>query len=238
LGEVEGRRLSGETVFLGNGCNAAEIPPPPVKDGKFIALIERSTCPFDQKVGNAATAGYAGVIVFADTDAPEQLVPMDGSPDKGPIPALFVSRPTGLAILGLSPTSPLPPIGTKGQQVTAKVAFDGWGYGRILDVSDPSNIVEVGQYASPETLLDPPPPGDHSIHNVVVKDRKAYLSWYADGIRVVDISDPRKPREIAAFVDKERGSNFWGVYLYEHPDGNTYILGSDRTTGLWIFQLV
>ena len=34
----------------------------------------------------------------------------------------------------------------------------------------------------------------------------------------------------------EDGSNFWGVYLHDHPDGNTYVLGSDRNTGLWIFD--
>ena len=30
--------------------------------------------------------------------------------------------------------------------------------------------------------------------------------------------------------------NFWGVYVLDHPDGNTYILGSDRDGGLWIFD--
>jgi hypothetical protein len=25
-------------------------------------------------------------------------------------------------------------------------------------------------------------------------------------------------------------------YLHEHPDGNTYVLGSDRNNGLWIFE--
>lgn len=242
LNEVEGQILSGETVFIGSACTAAQIPPPPSKDGKFIALIERGVCPFDDKVSNAAAAGYVGAIVFAGADAPEQLIPMDGDRNRGNIPAFFVSRPTALAILGQSPTSPpgtpLPPTGTRGQQVTIKVTFDGWGYGRLLDVSDPQSIVELGQFATPETLLNPPPPGDHSMHNVMVRDGKAYIAWYADGIRVVDISDPKKPREIASFIDKERGSNFWGVYLFAHPDGNTYILGSDRTTGLWIFQLI
>jgi hypothetical protein len=32
-----------------------------------------------------------------------------------------------------------------------------------------------------------------------------------------------------------KDSCFWDVYLYDHSDGNQYILGSDRTTGLWIF---
>jgi hypothetical protein len=39
--------------------------------------------------------------------------------------------------------------------------------------------------------------------------------------------------EVARFVAPE-GSNFWGVYLHEIDD-ETYILGSDRDSGLWIF---
>ena len=54
-------------------------------------------------------------------------------------------------------------------------------------------------------------------------------------MRVVDFSGDDLT-ETAHFVDNVDGSNFWGVYLYEHSDGNTYILGSDRKTGLWIFD--
>jgi hypothetical protein len=31
------------------------------------------------------------------------------------------------------------------------------------------------------------------------------------------------------------GSNFWGIHVTE-VDGEQYILGSDRNTGLWVFQ--
>jgi hypothetical protein len=68
---------------------------------------------------------------------------------------------------------------------------------------------------------------------------RAYISWYADGMRVVDFAGDTLT-EVAHFVDVdgsgESTSNFWGVYLHEHPNGTTYILGSDRRTGLWIFD--
>lgn len=54
-------------------------------------------------------------------------------------------------------------------------------------------------------------------------------------MRVVDFSGDNLS-EVAHFVDTANGSNFWGVYLHDHPDGNTYVLGSDRHTGLRIFD--
>src|SRR6266508_4229127 len=42
--------------------------------------------------------------------------------------------------------------------------------------------------------------GDHSIHNPLVVGETVYVSWYSDGIRVLDVSDPTNPREIASFV--------------------------------------
>jgi hypothetical protein len=84
-------------------------------------------------------------------------------------------------------------------------------------------------------FANPPIPGDRTMHNIVVDDgTTAYISWYAEGMRVVDFSGDTLT-ETAHYVDPA-GSNFWGVYLYEHSDGNTYILGSDRVTGLWIFD--
>ena len=96
--------------------------------------------------------------------------------------------------------------------------------------------MEVGRFATANVLRDPPPPGDRTMHNIFVVGRQAFISWYADGIRVVDLQRPEAPVEIAHFVDVDGGSNFWGVYVFAHPDGNRYILGSDRDSGLWILS--
>ncbi|MEE8353720.1 MAG: PA domain-containing protein [Dehalococcoidales bacterium] len=232
--------LSGPTTFVGVACAAEGLPAPASE--MSLALIERGVCPFEDKIANAAAAGYQAAVVFNQVDEASRLIPMSGSPAKGVIPAVFVTRFTAFAILGMSPESdpetPLPQIGVHGEQVSAEAGiFDGWGYGRVLDVTDPADIVELGQFAVDNVLVDPPPPGDHSMHNVVVDGTVAYISWYADGIRVVDFHHPEAPVETAHFVDAESGSDFWGVYLFRHPDGNRYILGSDRSTGLWIFAV-
>ena len=112
----------------------------------------------------------------------------------------------------------------------------GQGGLSIWDVSYPSNIVETDQFAIEGVLVDPVLSGDRTMHNVVVDGgTQAYISWYAEGIRVVDFAGDNIS-EVAHFVDTVDGSNFWGVYLHDHPDGNTYVLGSDRSTGLWIFD--
>ena len=40
--------------------------------------------------------------------------------------------------------------------------------------------------------------------------------------------------EVGGYLDPA-GNNFWGVEVYER-DGRTIILGSDRDSGLWIFE--
>jgi Zn-dependent M28 family amino/carboxypeptidase len=45
-----------------SGCEAADFPAPP--SGDAIALIQRGTCTFEDKVTNARAAGYEAVIIF------------------------------------------------------------------------------------------------------------------------------------------------------------------------------
>ncbi len=129
---------------------------------------------------------------------------------------------------------------------------DGEGFMRVMDVTDPANMVQIGSFATEFTL----PPGNaitagtRDAHNVVVDGDQAYWAWHYNGIRVVEFSDcfagdgfqDCTPSEIAHFgggsFDVEKpDTTFWGVYLHVLPaDGLTYILGSDRNGGLWIFD--
>ena len=145
-----------------------------------------------------------------------------GTADPITIPGYFVGYSTGETMKA-----------SEGGALSATGIFDGYGYLRLLDVTDPANIVEVDQFATEGVFANPPFSGDRTMHNVVVDDgTRAYISWYMEGMRVVDFSGDNLT-EIAHWSDGV--ANFWGVYLHDHPDGNTYILGSDRFSGLYIF---
>ena len=208
----------------GEGCTTAEFDRAAIAGE--VALVQRGTCFFSEKAAAAQALGYAGFVVANDAARGDALIAMSaGTADVITIPGFFVGFSTG-EIMKAAP----------GGTLDVEGVFDGFGYLRLLDISDPTNIVELDQFATEGVFVNPPLLGDHTMHNVVVDGgTTAYISWYAEGIRVVDFAGDTLT-EAAHFVDTALGSNFWGVYLYDHSDGNTYILGSDRNTGLWIFE--
>ena len=121
-----------------------------------------------------------------------------------------------------------------------------WGGLRIWDYSDPANPVLASLFdtacsasTSPGSSCDLA--GTYSSHNVVVEsldDRVlAYISWYNDGMLIVDVSDPYNPVEVARYDDDgslgPAGTDYWGVYKIP---GEPWIYGSDRNGGLDVFQ--
>lgn len=122
-------------------------------------------------------------------------------------------------------------------------AADTWGAARIFDVSDPASPVEVGRFATPNSLLGTNGDGGfYTVHNPELADGLLFLSWYSDGVRVVDLSDPTAPAEVAAFVPPAvadpSGFGFataplvWGV----HVDGDLVFV-SDINYGLYVLRL-
>lgn len=105
-----------------------------------------------------------------------------------------------------------------------------WGFLRLWNVKNPAAPVEVGQFGTLSALA---PNFDccFSIHNPLVRGSTAYLSWYGDGIRVVDISQPSAPREIASFVPSTVFPFVWGVYV-----DRDLIFASDFETGLYVLK--
>ena len=124
----------------------------------------------------------------------------------------------------------------------------GYGYLRIYDYSDLSDPVQIGEYRTPNSgALGAQGSGDYTIHNPMLMGTEVYISWYSDGVRVVDVSDPTNPVEVAYFVPPagrnpvkppQRGTlsnttQVWGVY----PDEETgLVFASDMNTGLWILR--
>ncbi len=106
-----------------------------------------------------------------------------------------------------------------------------WGFLRVFDLSDPAHPTEIGAFATDNALTA----GGccFSMHNVVVRGNSAYISWYTDGIRVIDFSQPSAPREVASFTVEDKFTLFWGVYV-----DRDLIFGSDMFTGLYILKHV
>jgi hypothetical protein len=69
---------------------------------------------------------------------------------------------------------------------------DGGAYLRVLDgtIGAPTFMADIGRYQTrPEV----------GIHNFEVHGDLAYIAYYQDGVRIVDLSDPTKPREVAHY---------------------------------------
>jgi hypothetical protein len=129
-------------------------------------------------------------------------------------------------------------------------ATPSWGGQTVYDASDLDSITPVGEYATELSDVsegEPAAAGYFSAHEIILDADLEYLSWYSDGLRIVDLSDPTEPVEIASFVPapavdpqqhfqgQGRGTSFamvWGVKL---ADGLIYL--SDMNSGLWIVQL-
>ena len=124
----------------------------------------------------------------------------------------------------------------------------GFGYMRVYDYSNPAAPVQIGEYRTPNSLgTSDQAAGDFVIHNNFLVGTDVYSSWYTDGVRVVDTSDPTHPVEVAYFVPpagdnpvkpSQRGvlsntTQVWGVVVDE-ADGLIY--ASDMNTGLWILR--
>jgi hypothetical protein len=243
-----------EAVWVGRGCDTDNFglagdqpgifdPYENDPDGK-IAVIRRGACTFGSKLLRAQDAGAVAVIIA--NNLPDQPGLASGSfSGVGDIPGLFVSTAAG-DLFEANPT---------GNTVVLdpdEVTFDPWGGVRVWDYSDPENPVLASTFntvcsASTDPLTDGCDPfGTYSIHNVIVESTddgqvKAYISWYWDGMLVLDVTDPYNPEEVARFFDNSpefieaNGGNphdFWGVYKI--PD-EPWIFGSDRNGGLYTF---
>jgi len=101
------------------------------------------------------------------------------------------------------------------------------GHVKVWDIQDYGNINLVAEY-----MTNP----SHSAHNLYVRPGTDLLiiSYYADGTRILDISDPTNPVE-AAYYDTSNIEGLyvgnWGTYAYL-PSG--YIISSDIETGMYI----
>ena len=130
-----------------------------------------------------------------------------------------------------------------------------------MHLFDAATLADLDTYAIPESM-DPAYAfgfGDLSVHEVATDPTDpslAYLSYYAGGLRAVQIQCGGVPYttdmaltdtstcelvEVGGYLDAD-GNNFWGVEVVANPadDPNVegdevLILASDRDHGLFVF---
>ncbi|WP_242588643.1 LVIVD repeat-containing protein [Corallococcus macrosporus] len=117
------------------------------------------------------------------------------------------------------------------------IAFEGGeqvnAHLRVLDVTDPANMRLIGQYA-----LRP----EYSIHNMVLVGTKLYIAYYQEGVRVLDVSVPPRPREVAYFntyrdtPPTRTGSEFFSNAIGIRVPGDGFIYVVDTHRGLLILK--
>ncbi len=237
--------VTGELVFVGQGCPDGEplegVPggDPFLNDpaGK-IAVVQRGACFFSSKILNAQAAGALAVVVA--NNVPEgPAMPFTASDPAITIPVIFISTADGDAI------EESPPGSVATIDPMDFTDLSPWGFVRIWDYTDPENPVLASTFNTANSLNQngpPDPRGTYSVHNVIVEDDKAYLSWYSDGVLVLDISDPYNPAEIARYhrggpeFEEQNGGiqDVWGIFK---PQGQDIIYASDRNGGLYLLKL-
>ncbi|HEX2084686.1 MAG TPA: hypothetical protein VHF89_03310 [Solirubrobacteraceae bacterium] len=124
----------------------------------------------------------------------------------------------------------------------------GWGYLRAFRPGGTTGWSQVGTFKTANAIgTDDRKAGDYTIHNPLLEGTDLYVSWYTDGIRVLDTRNPAAIREVASFVPpaannpvqpSQRGvltntTQVWGV---AYDKGRDLVFASDMNSGLWIVK--
>jgi hypothetical protein len=126
-----------------------------------------------------------------------------------------------------------------------------WTFQRVFDTSSLAHPKLLSTFATESAVPGKDgrvaTDGIYSVHNAVIKGDRSYASWYSDGVRVVDLSDPGRPQEVAWFVPPPTSPRqtaataqggrrdmpvVWGVLPWKGM-----VLASDMNSGLWVFRV-
>lgn len=126
-------------------------------------------------------------------------------------------------------------VGLFGDRTLAFEGGEAWNaHLRVVDVTDPTKTSLIGELAlRPEV----------SIHNMLLDPagKKLYVANYQDGVRVLDVSRPEAPRQLAYYntwrpTDPGRGTSFYEGALGIRRPGDGYLYVAETERGLLILR--
>ena len=99
---------------------------------------------------------------------------------------------------------------------------------KIWDISDLNNIILTGEYLGENNLA----------HNVHVLNDLVYISHYSTGLKIIDVYNPSRPIEVAAFDTYPQTDNggfygCWGAFPFTN---NSFVYASDMQNGLFVLE--
>jgi hypothetical protein len=105
-------------------------------------------------------------------------------------------------------------------------------HGRELDVTDPEHMTLIGEYGQDRPQV--------SIHNIMIDGDKAYVAWYMDGLRILQLSATAPPTLVGYFNTWSPGSNtgysfFEGAIGLDKIGNIVYLAEEER--GLIVLQV-
>lgn len=124
-------------------------------------------------------------------------------------------------------------VGTIADRKIAFEASEGWGSRlRALDVSDPAHITEVGRFE-----MGP----SSAVVGLTLVGTKLYVAHNQDGLRVLDMSNPSTPKQIAYYntwreTDSGRGRAFLDGLSGVKVPGDGYLYATETSRGLLVFS--
>jgi hypothetical protein len=148
-----------------------------------------------------------------------------------------VSNPTAPTTLGHfgydQATSRPVAAGAIGERTIAFEASEGWNSRvRALDVTDPQNITQVGQFQMrPES----------TVSGMTLVGTRLYVAYSQDGLRVLDVSNPSNPQQLAYYntwreSDPGRGRNFIDGLSAVKVPGDGLIYATETSRGLLVLR--
>jgi len=124
------------------------------------------------------------------------------------------------------------------EDVTDDVLEDPPAFMWILDITDETRPVPVATYhVDPAGLTVPGLRfGAHQPWEHVREDNIVFLAWFSGGVRAVDISDPYRPREVAAFVPPAPPGRPVAQTNDVFVDRRGFVFAIDRYEGLSVLE--